>query len=311
MASPPPTAYWDPPPVDPRYPRDGRTSLYGVAMPPQEANLQQAPYQYEPYVPNPPVADVTATPSGYSGPWYGKAVPAATTAPPVAPVAPVAPPSWEPSSEGRPRWGAVSRPRYVGVGSRGCLLPGALAHGQLTHLARESTCRGRPVAQWGIVFGVSGALQGVCDIGIALENLLGFHPVLGHVSLFQGDWRLPAILQQWAAHMVIYQLSGGNCIQIYSRGRWGGVIKPPGAEGSVTSVPRSAYSRGRVVFKAASNSSTSYTLANIDAKALGRYLRPSKARQAILRRLTRGNPTRRPLWRLGAPGEGRIPGRLP
>ena len=46
------------------------------------------------------------------------------------------------------------------------------------------------------------------------------------------------------------------------------------------------------MFKAASGSSTSYMAANIDARALGRYLRrstvlelPSKARQAILRRL--------------------------
>ena len=60
----------------------------------------------------------------------------------------------------------------------------------------------------------------------------------------------------------------------------------------MTSVRRSAYSRGRVIFRAASNSSTSYAAANIDAKALGRYLRrstvldvPCKARQAILRRL--------------------------
>ena len=60
----------------------------------------------------------------------------------------------------------------------------------------------------------------------------------------------------------------------------------------MTWVPRSAYSRGRVVFKAASNSSTSYAAANIDARALGQYLRcsralelPSKAKQAILRRL--------------------------
>ena len=49
---------------------------------------------------------------------------------------------------------------------------------------------------------------------------------------------------------------------------------------------------GRLVFKAVSNSSTSYAAANIDAKALGRYLRrstmlelPSKPRQAILPRL--------------------------
>ena len=57
-------------------------------------------------------------------------------------------------------------------------------------------------------------------------------------------------------------------------------------------MPRSTYSRGRVVLKAASSSSTAYVAANINARALGRYLRrstalelPAKARQAILRRL--------------------------
>ena len=57
-------------------------------------------------------------------------------------------------------------------------------------------------------------------------------------------------------------------------------------------MPRSAYRRGRVVFKAASASSTPCVAANIDARALGRYLRrstmlelPSKVRQAGLRRL--------------------------
>ena len=153
--------------------------------------------------------------------------------------------------------------------------PGAMAHGQLMRLARDSVCPGRPVAQWGIVFGMSGALHGVRDIAAAPENLPGLHPALGHVSLFQGDWRLPAILQQWAAHMAIYRVSGGHSIQVYSGG--GGVTHPLGAEGSVTWVPRSAYSRGRVVFKAASNDSTSYAAANIDVRALGRYLRRSIA----------------------------------
>ena len=60
---------------------------------------------------------------------------------------------------------------------------------------------GQTVAQWGIMFDASGALQGVRDVAAALENLPGLHPAMGHVSLFQGDWRLPAILQQWAAHM--------------------------------------------------------------------------------------------------------------
>ena len=60
----------------------------------------------------------------------------------------------------------------------------------------------------------------------------------------------------------------------------------------MTWVPRSTYSRGRVVFKAASSSSTAYVAANIDAWALGWYLRrstalelPTKVRQAALRRL--------------------------
>ena len=79
--------------------------------------------------------------------------------------------------------------------------PGAVAHGQLKLLARDSVCPGRPSAQWGIVFGVSGTMCGVRDVAATLECLPGLHPALGHVSLFQGDWRLPAILQQWAAHM--------------------------------------------------------------------------------------------------------------
>ena len=52
----------------------------------------------------------------------------------------------------------------------------------------------------------------------------------------------------------------------------------------------STHTRGRVLFKAASGISTSYSAANIDARALGRYLKrsmplelPTKARQAILR----------------------------
>ena len=168
--------------------------------------------------------------------------------------------------------------------------PGAVAHDQLKLLARDSVCPGRPSAQRGIVFGISGAVCGVRDVATALECLPGLHPALGHVSLFQGDWRLPAILQQWAAHMAVYQVSGGHSVQVYSGG--GGVTHPPGAEGSVTWVPRSTYSRGRVVFKAASSSSTAYVAANIDARALGRYLRrstalelPTKVRQAVLRRL--------------------------
>ena len=168
--------------------------------------------------------------------------------------------------------------------------PGAVAHGQLKLLARDSVCPGRPSAQWGIVFGVSGAMCGVRGVAATLQCLPGLHPTLGHVSLFQGDWRLPAILQQWAAHMAVYQVSGGHPVQVYSGG--GGVTHPPGAEGSVTWVPRSTYSRGRVVLKAASSSSTAYVAANIDARALGRYLQrstalqlPAKARQAVLRRL--------------------------
>ena len=73
--------------------------------------------------------------------------------------------------------------------------PGAVAHGQLKLLARDCVCPGRPSAQWGIVFGISGAMCGVQDVAAALECLPGLHPALGHVSLFQGDWRLPAILQ--------------------------------------------------------------------------------------------------------------------
>ena len=96
--------------------------------------------------------------------------------------------------------------------------PGAVAHDQLKLLARDSVCPGRPSAQWGIVLGISGAVCGVRDVATALECLPGLHPALGHVSLFQGDWRLPAILQQWAAHMAVYQVSGGHSVQVYSGG---------------------------------------------------------------------------------------------
>ena len=181
-------------------------------------------------------------------------------------------------------------PVTLGWDAGDVFFPGAVAHGQLKLLARDSIFPGRPSAQWGIVFGVSGAMCGVRDVAATLECLPGLHPTLGHVSLFQGDWRLPAILQQWAAHMAVYQISGGHSVQVYSGG--GGVTHPPGAEGFVTWVSRSTYSRGRVVFKAASGSSTAYVAANIDARALGRYLRrstalqlPAKARQAVLRRL--------------------------
>ena len=166
-------------------------------------------------------------------------------------------------------------PVTVGWDAGDVFSPGAVAHNQLKLLARDSMCPGRPFAQWGIVFGISGAVCGVRDVATTLECLPSLHPALGHVSLFQGVWRLPALLQQWAAHMAVYQVSGGHSVQVYSGG--GGVTHPPGAEGSVTWVPRSTYSRGRVVFKAACRSSTTYVAANIDARALGRYLRRSTA----------------------------------
>ena len=62
--------------------------------------------------------------------------------------------------------------------------PGAVAHGQLKLLARDSVCPGRPSAQWGIVFGVSGAMCGVRDVATTSECLPRLHPALGHVSLF-------------------------------------------------------------------------------------------------------------------------------
>ena len=59
----------------------------------------------------------------------------------------------------------------------------------------------------------------------------------------------------------------------------------------MTWVPRSTYSRGRVMLKVASGNCTSYVAANINARALGRYLRrstvlrlPAKAQQNVLRR---------------------------
>ena len=117
--------------------------------------------------------------------------------------------------------GGLPAPVTLGWEAGDVFSPGAEAHGQLMRLARDSVCPGRPVAQWGIVFGVSGALHGVRDIAAPLENLPGLHPALGHVSLFQGDWRLPAILQQWAAHVAIYQVSGGHSIQVYDGGGGG------------------------------------------------------------------------------------------
>ena len=124
----------------------------------------------------------------------------------------------------------------------------------------------------------------------ALENLPGLHLALEHVSLSQGNWRLPAILQQWAAHIALHQVSGSHTVQVYSQG--GAETHPPGAEGSATWITRSAYSRGCVLFKTASSTSSSYAAVNIDAKALGQYLRrstplelPSCAQQAILRQL--------------------------
>ena len=152
---------------------------------------------------------------------------------------------------------------------------GAVAHGQLKHLARDAICPGPPFAQWGIVFDVSGAMCGVREVAATLECLPGLQPTLGYVSLFQGDCRLPANLQQWEVHMAVYPTSGGHSVQVYSGG--GGVTQPPRAEGSVTWVPRSSYSRGRVNSKAASGSSTAYVAANVDARVLGRYLRRSKA----------------------------------
>ena len=82
----------------------------------------------------------------------------------------------------------------------------------------------------------------------------------------------------------------------------------------MTWVPRSTYSRGLVVFKTASGSSTSYIAANIEARALGRYLwrstafeLPAKARQAVLYRLeSAANPTG--MGTLGPPAGGTASG---
>ena len=92
--------------------------------------------------------------------------------------------------------------------------PGAVAHDQSKLLVRDSVYLGRPSAQWGIVFGISGATCSVRDVATTLECLPVLQPALGHVSLFQGDWRLPAILQQWAAHMAVYQVLGGHLVQV-------------------------------------------------------------------------------------------------
>ena len=72
VASPSPAAYWGPPPMDPCYLGDGRTSPYGATMPPQRTCIQQAPYQHQAYMSVPPIADATTTPSGYSGLGTGR-----------------------------------------------------------------------------------------------------------------------------------------------------------------------------------------------------------------------------------------------
>ena len=167
---------------------------------------------------------------------------------------------------------------------------GAVAQDELKLLARDSICPGRPSAQWGIVFGVSGAMCGVRDVAATLECLPGLHPTLGHVSLFQGDWRLPAIVQHWAAHMAVYQISAGRSVQVYSGG---GGRHPPARSGGVRDVGAQIHIQSRSCgLQGCVDSSTAYVAANIDARTLGRYLRrstalelPAKARQAVLRRL--------------------------
>ena len=96
-ACPPATAGWGAPPMEPRYPGDGRAPHYGAAMPPQGMSVPQAPYQHQPYGPPAPAADAIAPPSGYAGPWYGEPVPAAAATALPAPVNAVAPPAWGPS----------------------------------------------------------------------------------------------------------------------------------------------------------------------------------------------------------------------
>ena len=97
VASPPTTAGWGAPPVDPRYPGDGRAPHYGAAMPQQGMSVPQAPYQHQPYRPPAPSADATAPPPGYVGPWYREPVRACAARAPPGPVNPVAPPTWGPS----------------------------------------------------------------------------------------------------------------------------------------------------------------------------------------------------------------------
>ena len=68
-------------------------------------------------------------------------------------------------------------------------------------------------------------------------------PTLGHVSLFQGGWCLPAILQQWAAHMAVYQISGGHSVQVYSGG---GGRHPPARSGGVRDVGAQIHLQSRL-----------------------------------------------------------------
>ena len=82
-------------------------------------------------------------------------------------------------------------PITLGWEAEDVLSTGAVAHGQLAHVARESVSPRRTIALWGIMFNASSALQGVRDIVAALENQRGLHPVKGHVSLFQGDRAYP------------------------------------------------------------------------------------------------------------------------
>ena len=109
-------------------------------------------------------------------------------------------------------------PVTLGWYARDVFSPGAVAHGQLNLLARDSVRPGRHSTQRGVVFGIFGAMCGVRDMATTLECLPGLHPALEHVSLFQGDRHLPTILQQWAAHMAVYQVSGGHSVQVHSVG---------------------------------------------------------------------------------------------
>ena len=93
-----------------------------------------------------------------------------------------APPLGTKSLKDTPGGAQLPAPITMGREAGDVFSPGAVAHGQLTRLARDSVCQGPPVVQQGIIFNGSGALQGVRGIATTLENLPRLQPALACLS---------------------------------------------------------------------------------------------------------------------------------